>query len=504
MSDKTPADNPSGTPTDDAARLNRLHKAHLDKLLAMPPARSSGRVALHDGGALEYDTVAEFLPVLAEGLEPGEPEAAVLTTAYLAKGVAPRGVCFAFNGGPGSASVWLHLGALGPKRLVVPDDGSMAPAPYAVQDNPHTWLEHFDLVFIDPPHTGWSTSADEKARKKLLSTDGDIALFAEVIRLWLTRHRRWGGPVYLAGESYGTTRGAGIANRLHEIGVVCSGAILVSLAMDLQTLVFAPSNELPYALFLPAFANVSQYHGLLTGPQAASPEAARSAAEAFVAEEYLAALHAGARLGDKARTRVARRIAELTGLPRALVEEKNLRISDQTYFFEALRHRGLIVGRLDARSTGPMAASRSRDWEFDPGIEALAGPYATGAMAYFADALGLAMEQRYYVINGEVNRGWSWVRGGESEARRMGYCATSPDLALALRRNPHFRVLAASGRYDLGTPYSASDWSLAQLDAPAEVLARVTHRYYDAGHMMYTRQADLLQLKADLAAWLKA
>ena len=125
-------------------------------------------------------------------------------------------------------------------------------------------------------------------------------------------------------------------------------------------------------------------------------------------------------------------------------------------------------------------------------------------MAYFADALGLAMEQRYYVINGEVNRGWSWVRGGESEARRMGYCATSPDLALALRRNPHFRVLAASGRYDLGTPYSASDWSLAQLDAPAEVLARVTHRYYDAGHMMYTRQADLLQLKADLAAWLKA
>ncbi len=494
MSDPTPAD------TDAAKR----QKAHLDKLLATAPARASGRVTLAGGAVLEYDSTAEFLPVMSEGFEAGEPEAAVLTTAYQAKSGTPRAVCFAFNGGPGSASVWLHLGALGPKRIVVPDDGSMAPAPYAVQDNPHTWLEHFDLVFIDPPHTGWSTTADEKARKKLLGTDGDIAMFAEVIRAWLTRHRRWGAPVYLAGESYGTTRGAGIAHKLGELGVVCSGAILVSLAMDLQTLVFAPSNDLPYALFLPAFANVSQFHGLLAGPLGESSEAARAAAEAFVAEDYLPALHAGARLSEKARSKVARRMAELTGLSRTLIEEKNLRISDQTYFFEALRHRGLIVGRLEARSTGPMAASRGREWEFDPGIEAIAAPYATAAMAYFAETLGLAFEQRYFVINGEVNRGWNWIRGGESEARRMGYCSTSPDLALALRRNPHFRVLAASGRYDLGTPYSASDWSLAQLDAPAEVLGRVTHRYYDAGHMMYTRQADLLQLKADLADWLKA
>jgi carboxypeptidase C (cathepsin A) len=307
--------------------------------------------------------------------------------------------------------------------------------------------------------------------------------------------------VYLCGESYGTTRGAGIANQLHELGVVVNGAILVSLAMDLQSIVFAPGNDLPYALFLPAFANVSQYHGLLQGPQAASPEAARAAAEAFVQEDYAAALLAGARLTEKTRSRVARRLAELTGLSRTLVEEKNLRISDHTYFFEALRHRGLIVGRLEARSTGPMAASRTRDWEFDPGIEAIAAPYAMAAMRYFSEALGLSFEQRYMVINGDVNRGWNWIRGGESEARRMGYTCTSTDLAQALRRNPHFKVLAASGRYDLGTPYSASDWSLAQLDAPAEVLQRVTHRYYDAGHMMYTRQADLVQLKADVAAW---
>ena len=148
-----------------------------------------------------------------------------------------------------------------------------------------------------------------------------------------------------------------------------------------------------------------------------------------------------------------------------------------------------------------MAASRTREWEFDPGIEAIASPYTMAAMAYFGEQLGLVFDQRYEVLARDVNKGWNWNRGDGS---RMGFTSTSPDLARALRRNPHLKVLAASGRYDLGTPYSASDWSLAQLDAPAEVLARVTHRYYDAGHMMYTRQADLTQLKADLAAWMAA
>ena len=392
----------------------------------------------------------------------------------------------------------MHLGALGPKRVVVPDDGSMARAPYAVEDNPHSWFEHFDLVFIDPPHTGWSVTASDAARKKMLSVDGDIDALAEVMRVWLTRHKRWGSPVVLAGESYGTTRGAGLSNKLQEMGVVLSGLILVSCAMDLQSLVFAPANDLPYVLFLPAFANVAQYHGLLQGPLAASPEAARAAAEAYVQEEYAAALQAGSRLGDKQRSRVAKRLAELTGLPRELVEEKNLRISDQTYFFEALRSRGRIVGRLEARATGPMAASRTREWEFDPGIEAIAAPYTMAAMAYFGETLGLDFEQPYEVLARKVNQGWNWNRG---ETSRLGFTSTSPDLALALRRNTHLKVLAASGRYDLGTPYSASDWSLAQLDVPADVMARVKHRYYDAGHMMYTRQADLEQLKADVAAW---
>jgi carboxypeptidase C (cathepsin A) len=195
---------------------------------------------------------------------------------------------------------------------------------------------------------------------------------------------------------------------------------------------------------------------------------------------------------------VARRICELTGLPRALVEEKNLRISDRTYFAQALRSRGRIVGRLEARSTGPRS-SIVGEMEFDPGIEAIAGPYTMAAMAYFGEQLGLSFDKRYEVLSRETNRAWNWNRG---ESSRMGFASTTPDLALAMRRNPNLKVLAASGRYDLGTPYSASDWSLAGLDIPADVRTRVQHRYYDAGHMMYTRQADLVQLKDDLAAWL--
>ncbi len=499
MAEATPVDATTTTAEPDAAKRQKLA---VEGLLARPAATGSGSVTLA-GRAFEYTTDAAFIAVLPTGLDAasGEPEAAILATAYLLKDADPgkRPLCFAFNGGPGSASIWLHLGALGPKRVVVPDDASMPLPPHAVEDNPHSWFELFDLVFIDPPHTGWSTTASEAARKKMLSVDGDIEALAEVMRAWLTRHKRWGSPVYLAGESYGTTRGAGLADKLQSIGVTLSGLILVSCAMDLQSLAFAPANDLPYALFLPAFANTAQFHGLLKGPQAATPAAARAAAEAFVQDDYVAALHAGARLSDKQRGRIAKRIAELTGLPRALVEEKNLRISDQTFFFEAMRSQGRIVGRLESRATGPMAASRTREWEFDPGIEAIAAPYTMAAMAYFGDQLGLSLNARYQVISPEVNKGWNWNRGQSTFGT---FTSTSPDLARALRRNPHLKVLAASGRYDLGTPYSASDWSLAQLDAPAEVLTRVTHRYYDAGHMMYTRQADLTQLKADLKSWM--
>ncbi len=490
-------------PADDDKK-DREKKA-VEERLKRAPVTSTGKVTTQAGQALAYRASCEYLPVhkLAFGNERGEPEAAVFTTAYELEGAtaAERPVCFAFNGGPGSSSVWLHLGALGPKRVVVPDDGTMPQPPFGVSDNPLTWLAHFDLVFVDPPHTGWSIAAGDDARKTLLSVDGDVAALTEVTRGWLTRHKRWGSKVYLAGESYGTTRGAALADALLDANVALAGLILVSCAMDLQSLVFAPRNDLPFALFLPAFANVAQYHGRLKGPLAASSAAARAAAEAFVAEDYLRALHAGAALQGRERQRIAKRLAELSGLPQALIEEKNLRVDDFSFFFELLRDQGRQVGRLDARASGPLAASRGREFEFDPGMEAISAPYGMAARAYLGETLGLAEEQRYELLSLDAHKAWNWNRG---EDKGNTFCSTSDDLSRALRRNTHLKVLVASGRYDLGTPYSASNWSLAQLDVPPEVLARVEHHYYDAGHMMYTRQADLEKLERDLAAWLAA
>ncbi|MBL8329445.1 MAG: peptidase S10 [Rubrivivax sp.] len=487
-----------------SAAAEREKKA-VEDLLARPAVRSQGRVTLAGGQPLDYGVCCEYLPVLRGGFgeQASDPDAAVFTVAYQQAGAAPaeRGVCFAFNGGPGSASIWLHLGAAGPQRVVVPDDGRMPHPPYAVSENPLSWLRHFDLVFIDPPHTGWSLAAGDESRKKLLSVDGDVAALTEVIRAWLTRHRRWNSRVYLAGESYGTTRGAAMADALLDANVALAGLVLVSCAMDLQSVFFSPRNDLPYATYLPALANVAQFHGCLQGPLGASSQAAREAAETFVAEDYLRALHQGARLEGGARKRVAQRLSELLGLPRELVEAHNLRISDRSFFAELLRDRGLQVGRLDARSTGPLGASRSRDIVFDPGIDAIAAPYTMAAMAYFQQSLGLSEERRYLTLSFDAHKAWNWNRG---EDRGNSYCSTSDDLSRALRRNPHLRVFAASGRYDLGTPYSATDWSLAQLDIPPAVMARVEHQYYDAGHMMYTRQADLQKLDHDLARWLSA
>ena len=500
-SDLKPADTKPADP-DAAKRL----RERADRLLARPVVQHDDSVELADGARLDYRVRAGFIPVLGSGLglQASEPQAAVFTTAYLVAqdSATPRPVCFAFNGGPGSSSIWLHLGALGPKRVRVNDDGTLPSPPYAVVDNPLTWLEHFDLVFIDPPHTGWSVSASEEARKKQLSVDGDVEALAEVMRGWLAANGRFGAPLYLCGESYGTTRGAALADKMLDGGLAFSGVILVSCAMDLQSLVFTAKNDLPHALFVPAFAATAQYHGLLKGALGGSGEAARAAAEAFVQEDYLAALHAGARLSPRARSRIERRLAELTGLSPTVVAEHNLRIADGTFFTEALRPRGLLVGRLDARATAPMGATRERAMSFDPGIEGVAIPYTAAAMAYHA-SLGLPTDSRYETMSIDTHKAWRWQRGsGEPSGDPAGFTTTSDDLARAMRRNPHMTVLVASGRYDLGTPYSASDWSLAQLDAPPEVLARIVHRHYDAGHMMYTRQADLAQLKSDLAAWL--
>ena len=492
---------PTSTPPTEEARKKLREK--VDALLASEPCKSESSIKL-GGKTMKYRAIAAFVPVTAGGVDDkrGEPEAAVFTTSYFLDEADSRArpVLFVFNGGPGSASIWLHLGALGPKRVVIREDGTMPPPPYAVTDNQESWFEHFDLVFIDPPHTGYSITASDEARKKMLSVDGDVDALTECIRVWLARHRRWSSPLYVVGESYGTTRGAALADKLQEAGVALSGLILVSCAMDLQTLVFAPRNDLPYALFLPGFACVAQYHGRLKGALGQSPAAARAAAEASsTTNTWERCTRApGSRRTSGAASRIAS--PSSPACRRRWSRKRTCASATTRSSSSCCAISGRIVGRLEARVTGPMAATRTRDWEFDPGIEAIVAPYTMAAHAYISETLGVESTARYEVLSEDAHKNWNWNRG---EDKGNSYACTSPDLARALRRNPHLRVFVASGRYDLGTPYSATNWSLAQLDAPEDVLARVEHHYYDAGHMMYTREADLKKLKKDVAAWLR-
>ena len=479
-------------------------QARVQDLVARAPVTTESALQLRFG-SLKFQTCAEFIGLYGTELDSRADlaDAAIFTISYTVTGEReiPRPVCFAVNGGPGAASAFLNLGALGPKRVVVNNDGSMPPPPYKAVDNPDSWLENFDLVFIDPPHTGFSTTSGEEVRKKMLSVDGDIDAMAGFIRNWLTRHNRWDSPVYLAGESYGTTRAAGTSNRLLDLGISLTGIILISCAIDLQTLVFEPKNDLPYALFLPAFSCVAQYHGKLSGEASHSGAAARTAAEHFVEQEYLRALHAGARLSKSEKTRIAMHMSGLIGLPATLIEEKNLRINEETFFVELLRDEGKVVGRLEARVAGPVAGWRQASFEFDPGMDALWAPFTMANQEYLRTGLGLSHDGNYDLFAPKVNEDWNWNRG---ESHGNNFATTSGDLAKAMRRNPHMKVFFASGYYDLGTPYSATDWTVAHLDIPTPLLERVKHCYYSAGHMMYTNQAELEKMKQDIVSWSQA
>ncbi|HSI50854.1 MAG TPA: peptidase S10 [Ideonella sp.] len=504
MSTLTPQQPAAATPAETEAQ--RRQREAVQQALASAALRSQGELKL-PGRHLRYRIDAGFVPAFSHlpGQSP-EPEAAIFTTAYQlepeggepAPDAAQRPVCFAFNGGPGASSAFLHIGLMGPKRVTILENGQMPPPPYVVQDNPLSWLAQFDLVFVDPPHTGSSLSAGDEVRKKHFSVDGDIAVLSDAVCEWLTRHRRWGSPVLLCGESYGTTRCAAMTETLADAGVPLAGLILVSTAMDFQALEFSPRNDLPYALFLPAFAAVAQYHGTLKGEAGASPEAALAAANDFVHREYLSALHRGGTLEPRARSRVARRIGELTGLAPALVEQHHLRISDATFFVEALRTQGRTVGRMDARVTGPMGLAQPKGMEFDPGLDPLWGPFAMAAQHYFGQ-LGMDSSRRYHLFGPEVIKQWNFLRGS---AKGNQYACTSVELARVMRRLPHLRVLVASGIYDLATPVSATDWSLDQLDLTDAVRANLLHKRYAGGHMMYSRESELQQLQRDLVDWL--
>ena len=414
------------------------------------------------------------------------------------KDAAARPITFSFNGGPGSSSVWLHLGILGPQRVVADEMGQAGAPPYALTDNEHTLLLESDLVFIDPVGTGHSRMAEGEKSTEFHEYQRDLDAVGEFIRLYLTRYGRWGSPKFLIGESYGTTRAAGLTLHLQDKhDIFLNGVMLVSLAIDMQTLSFDHANELPYALFLPTYAATAWYHRALAPELLKKPLAAVvKEAEAYALGDYSAALMQGSRLTGAAREKVAAQLARYSGLSADYVLKADLRPTDARYFKELLRTRGQVVGRLDSRFISRDRDDVGENAETDPLFSNVLGAYAAGINRLLKDTLKFDSDAPY-VVHAPIWDKWTWK---DFENR---YVNVGASLRRAMQANPHMRVYVASGYYDLGTPHAAGDYTLHHLGLREESQQNIQVSYFEAGHMMYIHQPSLARMAAELRAFVK-
>ena len=424
-------------------------------------------------------------------------KAEVSITAYVAavSGDTPRPVTFAFNGGPGSSSVWLHLGLMGPRRVVSGDAGSLAAPPYGLTDNLETLLSVTDLVFIDPVSTGFSRAVSGGKPKPYHGFTGDLESVGEVIRLWTTRNNRWLSPKFIAGESYGTVRAAALAEHLQtRRGMFLNGVILISSVIDLGSIGLQEPEDRGYVGYLPTYAAVAHFHGKRGK---ASLRSVLAEAEEYAERTYPWVLSRGHRLTPEQRTEAVGALARLTGLSEQYVDLSNLRVEHQHFFIELLRRERLVVGRLDARFTGPIGNGVAEKMEADPSMDAMAGPYAAAWNHYVRAELGYENDLPYEQLSMKASEEWSFK---EFEGRPVD---VSDKLARAMRANPHLKVHVAYGYLDGATPYYAAQETFAHLDVPAELLANIEHAYYPAGHMMYVHEPSRVQQSKDLAAFIR-
>jgi carboxypeptidase C (cathepsin A) len=436
-----------------------------------------------------------------DGASEGEkPQATIFYTAYTRDGVSDLGkrpITFCFNGGPGSSSVWLHLGAYGPKRVVMGDAGALTAPPYALTDNEHSLLDVTDLVFIDPVSTGFSRAVDGVKPKDFHGFTKDIETVGDFIRLYTSREKRWLSPKYLSGESYGTTRASALAGYLQERhGMYLNGVILVSTVLDFSTILFGAGNDLPHTVYLPAFTATAWYHGRLEKSLQKDLRAALKQSEDFARTEYAQALFAGSSLTPAQRSSIAAKVGWLTGVSQDFVERSNLRLEIMRYTKELLRDKALTVGRLDSRFTGFDRDSVGERMEFDPSMAAIMGPYTAALNHYVRADLEFESDLPYEILNFKV---WPWSYK-EFENRYVNVAET---LRKAIAMNPSLRVMVLNGYYDLATPYSASDYVFSHLGIPDGLRANVVTHYYEAGHMMYVNLECLREMKRDIAAFLK-
>jgi len=460
-----------------------------------------------DGQTINYTAAAGTIVLKEESegedktAEGEKPKASVFFIAYTrddVDDVSHRPLTFSFNGGPGSSSVWLHLGVLGPRRVLLDDDGYPLPPPYRLVDNEHSLLDRTDLVFIDPVSTGYSRVVPGEKAGQFHNFQKDIESVGEFIRLYTTRFKRWPSPKFLIGESYGTTRAAGLSGHLQERhGMYLNGVMLVSTILNFQTALFNPGNDLPHLLFLPTYTATAWFHQCLAEELQQDLHSTLQEVEAFAAGEYALALMKGAALPADERAAIAQKLARYTGLSPEYIERTDLRLEIHRFVKELLRDQRRTVGRLDSRFTGIDRDAAGEKFDFDPSYAAIQGPYTATLNDYVRTELEFESDLPYEILTERV-RPWGY------EQHQNAYVNVAETLREAMTKNPFMKVFVANGYYDLATPYFATRYTFNHLGLDPSLQKNISMAYYEAGHMMYVHLPSLAQLKQDLASFMRS
>jgi len=375
-------------------------------------------------------------------------------------------------------------------------DGTMPAPPFELVDNEQTWLNQSDLVFIDPVGTGYSRAARPDLAAKFFGLNGDIESVGEFIRMYLTRYERWTSPLFLAGESYGTTRASALSGYLVDRGIAFNGIMLISTIMNFETTNFAAGNDLPYELFLPSYAATAWYHKKLSAElQSESVREVVAEAERFASGDYALALEKGDRLSAQERQDVVAKLARYTGLDSRFIDNANLRVSLNLFRKELLRTERRSIGRLDSRFKGFDSSFSTDSPDFDASEAAIRPPYTSTFNNYVRAERGYKSDLEYYILGGGITTPWNWNTNN-------GYVDTSVALRSALARNPYLKIFVAMGYYDMATPYFAVDYTMHHISLDPMLLKNFSTGHYEAGHMMYIDEKSLGKLRADVGRFI--